>query len=677
MARIIPTSISLVSLFLRLEKHVKFAAAYILGNDDEGSLGNFEKELYGIDTVSSTRHCGKSGQRVADNAACAGVYCMSFATTASGKGGIARRLILAMVLFSSLITLVVTAIQLYRDYNRDLILIDSQLKQIQDVHIRSIAGSLWLLDEKGMQILVDGIMQLPDVLFVEVVDGERVWASAGTKPSRKMILREFPLTYTHLGQEQVIGTMTAVATLERVYQRLIDKTVDILVSNAIRTFLVAGFILLLFYFLVTRHLIDIAAFLRNQNLDRESEPLRLERKPGKQDELDLVVNELNQMRESLRRSFAKLRQSEAMYRELYDTMSQGVVYYDAEGSVISANNAALEILGLTLEQLQGSEPLPHDWKTIHEDGRAFRHNYHPAMKALRTGRSIQDVLMGVYHTEDRAYRWILVSAEPQFRPGEDQPYQVYSNFTNITERKRASQEREQLIEELEIKNRELERFVYTISHELKTPLVTIAGFSGILANDIEEGDKNRLTSHLSHITSGVETMSVLLDELLELSRVGRIINTPETVSMRELIREVANMVERQAAERGVKIEISPDMPDVVGDRIRLREVFQNLTENAIKFSCNRPDARVKVGWREDESEAVFYVQDNGLGIDPAYHEKIFGLFERLDPQIEGTGVGLALVQRIMEEHGGRIWVESDGSGNGSTFCFTVPEQPEA
>jgi len=599
---------------------------------------------------------------------------VSIASSSPGEGGIARRLILAMVLFSSLITLVVTAIQLYRDYNRDLLLIDSQLKQIQDVHIRSIASSLWLLDDKGMRTLVEGIMQLPDVLYLEVNDGERVWASAGTKPTQKMILREYPLTYTHLGQEQVIGTMTAVATLERVYQRLIDKTVDILVSNAIRTFLVAGFILLVFYFLVTRHLIDIAAFVRNQDLEQEAQPLRLERKPGKQDELDLVVDELNQMRESLRRSFANLRQSEAMYRELYDTMSQGVVYHDAEGNVISANNAALDILGLTLEQLQGSEPLPRDWKTIHEDGRAFRHNYHPAMKALRTGRGVQDVLMGVYHAEEEAYRWILVSAEPQFRPGEDRPYQVYANFTNITERKRASQERERLIEELEIKNRELERFVYTISHELKTPLVTIAGFSGILANDIEEGDKNRLTGHLSHITSGVETMSVLLDELLELSRVGRIINTPETVSMRELIREVANMVGRQAAERGVKIEISPDMPDVVGDRIRLREVLQNLTENAIKFSSDRPDARVKVGWRVDGKDPVFYVQDNGRGIDPAYHEKIFGLFERLDPQIEGTGVGLALVQRIMEEHGGQIWVESDGPGTGSTFCFTLPSQ---
>ena len=181
---------------------------------------------------------------------------MSATDIFTNKRGIARRLILAMVLFSTLITVVVTAIQLHRDYNRDLLLIDSQLKQIQDVHIPSIAGSLWLLDEKGMQVLVDGILQLPDILYLEVSDGEHLWASAGVHQNEKMILREYPLTYQYLGREEEIGSMTVVATLDRVYQRLIDKTVDILVSNAIRTFLVVGFILLLFHFLVTRRLIS-------------------------------------------------------------------------------------------------------------------------------------------------------------------------------------------------------------------------------------------------------------------------------------------------------------------------------------------------------------------------------------------------------------------------------------
>jgi len=593
--------------------------------------------------------------------------------------GIARRLILAMVLFSSVITLVVTAIQLYRDYNRDLLLIDSQLKQIQDVHIRSIAGSLWLLDEKGMQILVDGILQLPDILYVEVSDGERNWASAGISQTEKMILREYPLTYQHLGSEQQIGSMIAVATLERVYQRLIDKTVDILVSNAIRTFLVTGFMLLLFHFLVTRHLIDIAGFVRKQDLDQAVEPLQLDRKPGNQhrsDELDLVVNELNQMHENLQKSFATLKLSETKYRELYDTMAQGVIYRDETGLITSANNAAEEILGLSLEQMQKQSDLNTIWQTIDEHGESIANDDFPAIKTLRTGKSVNNLVMGFLHPVEKQYRWAMVTSKPASAADGEKESLAFSTFTDITDRKKADHEREQLIQELEIKNRELERFVYTISHELKTPLVTIAGFSGILSSDIEEEDKEKLISHLRHITNAVDMMSVLLDELLELSRVGRIINTPEAVSMRELIQDVAKMVERQAAKRGVKIEISPDMPDVFGDRIRLREVLQNLTENAIKFSNDQPDARIKVGWRDEGQNPVYYVQDNGRGIDPAYHDKIFGLFERLDPNIEGTGVGLALVQRIMEEHGGKIWVESEGAGAGSTFCFTIPRQPK-
>jgi len=602
---------------------------------------------------------------------------MSATDIFTNKRGIARRLILAMVLFSTLITVVVTAIQLYRDYNRDLLLIDSQLKQIQDVHIPSIAGSLWLLDEKGMQVLVDGILQLPDILYLEVSDGEHLWASAGIHQNEKMILREYPLTYQYLGREEEIGSMTVVATLDRVYQRLIDKTVDILVSNAIRTFLVVGFILLLFHFLVTRHLIDIADFVRKQDLDQATGPLQLDRKPGDErrpDELDLVVNELNQMRTNLQESFATLKQSETKYRELYDTMAQGVIYRAENGRITSANNAAQEILGLSLEQMQERSDGNMVWQAIDEHGEPIADTEFPAISALRTGKGIDNMVMGFLHPVEKEYRWVMVSSKPLFVGDGDGKGQAFSTFTDITDRKQADQDREQLIRELEVKNRELERFVYTISHELKTPLVTIAGFSGILSNDIETADKDKLVSHLQHITGAVDTMSVLLDELLELSRVGRIINTPENVSMRELIHDVASMVDRQAAERGVKIEISPDMPDVFGDRIRLREVLQNLTENAIKFSLDGPDPRIKVGWRDESPDPVYYVQDNGQGIDPAYHEKIFGLFERLDPEIEGTGVGLALVQRIMEEHGGKIWVESEGAGSGSTFCFTIPRE---
>jgi len=171
----------------------------------------------------------------------------------------------------------------------------------------------------------------------------------------------------------------------------------------------------------------------------------------------------------------------------------------------------------------------------------------------------------------------------------------------------------------------------------------------------------------------------LLDELLELSRIGRMMNPPEQVPMGELAREAVDMIAGQLNERDVQVEISPvllqpDGPTVYGDRLRLYEVLENLVDNAVKFTSDQPDPRVEIGVRRDGDETVFYVQDNGIGIELPYHDKVFGLFEKLDVGTRGTGVGLAIVKRIVEVHGGRVWVESQGAGQGSTFCFTLADK---
>lgn len=167
-------------------------------------------------------------------------------------------------------------------------------------------------------------------------------------------------------------------------------------------------------------------------------------------------------------------------------------------------------------------------------------------------------------------------------------------------------------------------------------------------------------------------MSRLLDDLLELSRIGRIVNPPEDVALGELAHEVVELLRGRLDERRTRVEIAADLPRVRGDRQRLREVLQNLVENAVKFMGSQDAPLIRIGVRDEANEPVFYVQDNGQGLDPRYRERLFRLFEKLDPRAEGTGVGLALVQRIVEAHGGRVWAESEGLGRGATFCFTVP-----
>jgi signal transduction histidine kinase len=242
----------------------------------------------------------------------------------------------------------------------------------------------------------------------------------------------------------------------------------------------------------------------------------------------------------------------------------------------------------------------------------------------------------------------------------------------ITERKQAEVAREQLVTELEAKNAELERFTYTVSHDLKSPLVTIKGFLSLLEKDIIKDDIGRVQGDIKHIYDAAEKMQLLLNDLLELSRIGRVVNPPEKVSLSELAREAVELTAGQIAEGKVQVDIAPGLPVVCGDRPRLLEVMQNLIENAVKFMGNQPEPWIEVGVQHQEEETLYYVRDNGIGIEPRYQERIFSLFDRLDPTLEGTGIGLALVQRIIEVHRGRIWVESEGKGHGSTFYFALP-----
>ena len=152
-------------------------------------------------------------------------------------------------------------------------------------------------------------------------------------------------------------------------------------------------------------------------------------------------------------------------------------------------------------------------------------------------------------------------------------------------------------------------------------------------------------------------------------------NPPERVSLDDLAREAIALLHGRLRAAHVRVEVRPGLPFVLGDRIRLLEVFQNLIENAVKFRSGQGDPLVEVGCRPGSDGPVVTVRDNGVGIDPRYHDRVFALFERLDPRVEGTGVGLALVKRIVEVHGGRVWVESEGAGQGSTFCFSLPVAP--
>lgn len=223
---------------------------------------------------------------------------------------------------------------------------------------------------------------------------------------------------------------------------------------------------------------------------------------------------------------------------------------------------------------------------------------------------------------------------------------------DVTEPRAAATEKERLIRKLEDQNAELERFVYTVSHDLKSPLITVKGFLGHLGKAARDGNWDRFDADLARVGQAAEKMRHLLDDLLQLSRVGRVANPPRDVSVAAVAAEAVQLLAGPIAARGVGVEVSPNLPEVRADPTRLTEVLVNLIGNAVKFMGNQTRPRVGVGFRA--ADGAFYVSDNGIGIDPAYHARVFTRFERLDPAAEGTGVGLAIVKRIVEVHGGRV-----------------------
>ena len=248
---------------------------------------------------------------------------------------------------------------------------------------------------------------------------------------------------------------------------------------------------------------------------------------------------------------------------------------------------------------------------------------------------------------------------------------------NITDRIEAEKEREVLIKTLEQQNAEMERFVYTVSHDLKAPLVTITGFINLLMIETEDNQISipdfSFADCALRIKNSAGKMSRLLDDLLNFSRAGRVVGELVNVNFYQIAQEAIDQTEINLKNKHVAIKLKHDLPDVKCDKDRIVEVMVNLIDNAVKFIGDTNEPEIEIGVTNENSKNIFFIRDNGIGIEPAYFDKIFELFERLDHATEGTGVGLAVVKRIIEYHDCSIWAESQGSGQGSVFYFTLPQ----
>jgi len=341
----------------------------------------------------------------------------------------------------------------------------------------------------------------------------------------------------------------------------------------------------------------------------------------------------------------------------------GILVVDGNGKILSYNQRFVDMWGIASDIIESQS----DERALQSviDKLASPEQFLQKVKQIYESRdktSSDEVILKDGRSFDR-YSAPMVGASGKY-------YGRVWYFRDITERKHAEEVRERLVTELESKNTEMERFIYTVSHDLRSPLVTINGFVGFLESDLAKGDSEHVKVDLKMISSAITRMETLLKDTLELSRIGRVANPPDTVPFLEIIQEALDQVSEKLLQRGFVVSIQPDLPSVSVDRMRIVEVLTNLIENSIKYIGDQPHPSLQLGCRLDGEETVFFVKDNGIGIDPSQHDKVFDLFYKVDKKMEGSGAGLAIIKRIIEVHGGRIWIESE-LGKGCTVCFTL------
>ena len=286
--------------------------------------------------------------------------------------GIGLRLLVRVLLFSSAITLLLTLLQLYFDYRRDVGTIDRQISEIEGSYRRSLGEGLWNLDARQLELQVDGILQLPDIRFVEVREAtdraDPMVVTAGSHQANADVHREFPIVHMNRGAEQTLGVLSIEATFDDVYRRLFDTAIVILISQGAKTFVVSFFILYIVNWLITRHLVTAAMFLGGYDLRRSPPPLRLERRALQQvDELDQLVGAFNGMCLENSRLYRDLADREGKIRRLVDANIVGIVFWDLEGGIRDANDAFLHMVGyehadLVSGRLRWTDITPAEWR---------------------------------------------------------------------------------------------------------------------------------------------------------------------------------------------------------------------------------------------------------------------------------------------------------------------------
>ena len=585
-------------------------------------------------------------------------------------GGIGWRLLVRVLFFSSAITLLLTLAQLYVNYRRDVSTIDQRMSEIDSGYRQSLGEGLWRLDARQLQLQVEGILRLPDIRFVELREAtdraDPLIITAGFRQSDPPARRDFKIFHTNQGAEHLLGILVIEATFDGIYRNLLDTAAAIMVSQAIKTFVVSFFILVIVHGLITRHLVAIATSLRQYDLLRSHPPLRLERHPPKApDELDLLVGAFDQMYARWQAAYNELQ----LQVGLLQCLPVSAWTLKPDGTPDFANQVWLEFSGQKLDFVRSD---PEAWMTaIHPEDREA------ASKALwyavRSGQGFSFETRNL-RAEDGTYRRQLQQAVV-LRDAEGKVLKFVGTSTDIDDQKRAEEALRQAQSELARINRvtTMGELAASLAHEVNQPITGAIINANVCLRKLEqdEPDLNGLRAAVARMKRDTQRAADVIGRIRSQFK-GTIVSR-EILDINDIIQETVPVLRDEVMRHNISVrtELDAFLPPTVGDRVQLQQVMMNLIVNAVEAMKDVDGTRdvILKSQRTEEGHILVSVSDTGVGFPQEMAERLFAPFFTTKP--DGTGMGLRICRSIVEAHDGRLWAMSS-PGHGATFHFSLP-----